>query len=243
MLNNRKLTLEKTPPLYLRVYQILKDSIVNGDFAPGEQIVETKLAEELKVSRTPIRDAIRQLAKDGLVVAQENGTATIFNPTVFDVAEIFVTRAALEAQAGTIVSKIASRHVLNRLTEIMNRAKEAIERGDVNMVVECNTDFHESIIYASQNKKIIQTIEAMNLHIMQVRRTSLKKIQHRSTSLNEHLEIVQTLKTGDAFHINQMISQHILRAGFRMIQDMGIPEVTSPTIDYLLGFSEEKKSN
>lgn len=239
MLNNRKLILDKTPPLYLRVYQILKDSIVNGDFAPGEQIVETKLAQELQVSRTPIRDAIRQLAKDRLVVSQENGIATIYSPTVFDVADIYVARAALEAQAGTLVSKFASKEVINKLDEIMNRAKEAIEKGDLEKVVECNTYFHETIIYGSENQKIIQTIEAMNLHIMQVRRTSLKKIQHRFTSHNEHLEIVRTLRKRDSLQINQMISQHILRAGSRMLQNMGIPQNTSPNIEYLLEFLDK----
>lgn len=238
MLRHKKLAVEKTPPLYLRVYEILKDSIVNGDFAPGDQIIETKLADEFNVSRTPIRDAIRQLAKDGLVVAQENGVATVFAPTVFDVADIYVTRAALEALAGTIIGTQPTKKYLGNLREILRKSTEAIERGDVRSVVQCNTDFHRTIIYESQNRKIIHTIEAMHLQIMQIRRTSLEKLQHRSTSLSEHIEIVEAFEQGDPTQIHRMVSEHILRAGCRMIQYIGIPEQPSQTIEYLLKFKE-----
>lgn len=230
----KRLSVEKTPPLYLRIYQTLKEAIVRGDLAPGEQIIETKLAEELNVSRTPIREALRQLSKDGLIVTQDNGTTTVFEPTVYDVAEIYIMRASLEAKAASIVAATEDKgRLIHDLYDILSKAEQANKEENVKKFVEYNTEFHQKILYSSKNNRLIENIESIHLQILQIRSKSLSNFNHRSASLEEHYEIVKRLEKGDYIGVKDFVATHILKAGFRVIEFLGVPKETTPSIQYL----------
>jgi DNA-binding GntR family transcriptional regulator len=235
----KNISVERVPHLYLRVYETLKDAIVSGEFSPGEPITETKLAKELQVSRTPIRDALRQLSKDGLIVHQDNGTAVVFAPTVSDVAEIYVCRAALEGQAAAIAAQSLPSGMTDELTEVLQQSVRANENGDVESVVNLNTQLHSKIIHASQNRDLIQAVEAMRLRILQSRRISLRNPSHRATSLKKHGQIVEEISKKNTKEVERLMTQHVLDAGSRVIKFLGIPDDPSPTISYLLQLTEE----
>ena len=233
-----KLSVEKVPPLYSRVYETIREAIVNGAFSPGEQIVETELAHRLSVSRTPVRDALRQLAKDGLIV-QTDGHATVFAPTVSDIAEIYASRAALEGLAAAIATQNALSDLPEELERILEKAIQANENGDVDRVVNLNTKFHSKVIRASRNRLLIQTIEGMHLRTMQSRQLSLCNPEHRSISLKEHRQIVEEIGKGNSEGMQKLVSHHILKAGCRVVQHMGVPKEPSATISYLWRCVEE----
>jgi len=163
----------------------------------------------------------------------------VFNPTVYDVAEIYITRASLEAQAGAIVSNIITESFLTELNEIINKSRKAYEINDVNLITKYNTDFHMKIVNFSENQYLIKTMEAMYLQIMQARRSSLKRKEHRIRSLNEHKGIIEHFKNGNKKEIKQVLSSHIIKAGLRLVEQMGIPETPSPSILFLLSFKEK----
>src|SRR5690625_4831100 len=146
MSKESRLRIEKTIPMYLKIYELLKNEIVYGDIPPGNELVETRLANEMGVSRSPVRDALNLLVRDGLAVNMENCVIKVITTTIIDIAEIYITRAALEAQSAANASTNVDKEFTNELRAIVEKSEKANKEDDVKVIVDCNTHFHQMII-------------------------------------------------------------------------------------------------
>jgi DNA-binding GntR family transcriptional regulator len=198
----------KNLPFHLQVYQILRESILIGRYRPGERLLELKLASELGVSRSPIREALRMLEQDGLVVTMDNGT--IVNPMeVADIEEIYQCRIATEPYAGFLAATRITDEEIQELEQLVNEAEVAFNQKESERVVELNTAFHDQLVGLGGNRRLSDIVDKIRSLSILARNTELKVYSRPRDFLDEHKEIVNTLKSRNPEAVESVIRKHI----------------------------------
>jgi DNA-binding GntR family transcriptional regulator len=151
--------------LAARAYQALLEAILTGKIKPGEHLVEMTLADRLRVSRFSVRDAFRELARDGLIAIIPNRGAFVINLTPDDIAEIFELRAALECMCIELATQRATPEDFTHLQEIV-RQMDTIERRNNRVTgAQVDTQFHRVLMNISRHQRAIQVWERMSAQI------------------------------------------------------------------------------
>ncbi|SFF00762.1 transcriptional regulator, GntR family [Paenibacillus algorifonticola] len=154
---------KKKPSLaYRQAYEIMRDMILRGEIAQGTKVVEEKLAASLGVSRTPIRDSIRKLEQEGLIVGKK-----VVTPTEADLRNRFQVRMLLEGHAARSAATFLPDHELAALRECV----EIGQTGELEEIMKANEAFHDIIVKASNNPVMVQIIDQMQSIIYLFRRT------------------------------------------------------------------------
>lgn len=140
---------KKTEPLYNSAYLQIKKDIMTGRYQPGKRLTDKELADQLGISRTPIREALKQLIKEGLLSNEHNKGVSVFSPTLQDIAEIYVLRSSLEGIAAAICAGNERRKdYLYYMMEQLDISRKAEEAQDINQLVESNMHFHDLLLKA-----------------------------------------------------------------------------------------------
>ena len=151
-------SLQNHRPLREIVYEELKRQIMVGEIAPGTRMMEVDLADEMGVSRTPVREAIRKLEKEGLVTIEPRRGAYASDISAKDMVDVLEVRQDLEGMAaGLAAQKIAEGDIL-QLKDMTRRYKEAVEAGDIEEIIKQDEDFHKFIVGLSDNKTLIKMV-------------------------------------------------------------------------------------
>lgn len=200
---------KKSNPLYEQIYENIKDSIINGDFKPGERIVDGWIAEKLGVSRSPVREAFRKLEQDGLIVNQD-GTTIVYKPNVDDVIELFEVRAGLEGMAVFLATNSMTDEQIDELSESIVLVEKAIKENKIAEVVRLNTFFHEFIVKGSGNKRLLEMMSKINNLILLYRNNFFAKFYGNDVFINEHYEVLEAMKTRNPELASERMREHIL---------------------------------
>lgn len=213
-------------PLYEQAYRALKAAILSGELRPGERLTDQGLAERLGISRTPVREAVRQLVREGLLVGTPNRGVTVFRPSAVDVAEIYAIRASLEGLAATLAALNPRRaEALRKMERSLLRAQEAASAGDAAEIARCNTEFHESILEASESPTLVELVEPIRNKAIICRLSSLRYQTNVEVSLREHAQIIRCLEAGHSEEAGRLVRRHITEAGRRFLEQVGAPEM------------------
>lgn len=143
-------------PLRLSVVEALRDAISSGALKPGQRIVEQDIAEELGVSRLPVREALRQLEYEGLLELIPHKGAVVATVSERDIRELFSLRDALETLAAGLVAQRASPGEVNQLQSIVDQMREQSERRDFERLFEIDTEFHTLLCTYSQHGRLVK---------------------------------------------------------------------------------------
>jgi len=200
---------KKSNPLYEQIYDNIKESIIKGEFESGERIVDGWIAEKLGVSRSPVREAIRKLEQDGLIVNQD-GTTIVYKPNVDDVIELFQARAGLEGMAVFLATKSMTDEQIDELSESIVQVEKAIKEKNITEVVKLNTFFHECIVKGSGNKRLLEMMSKINNLILLYRNNFFAKFYGTEVFVNEHYQVVEAMKTRNAELASEKMRTHIL---------------------------------
>ncbi|MFZ5754105.1 MAG: GntR family transcriptional regulator [Bacillota bacterium] len=212
--------ISKPLPLYQMGYDKIKNFIISGTLSPGQRLTDNQLAELLGISRTPVREAVRMLCREGLLKS-DDGIVTVYEPTPKDLGETYSVRAALEGLAISIViARGVHLKLADQLEEIINISLEEEKNKNYAKVAECNKIIHCSIIEASQNQLISEQMEAINSKMALFRRLSLSHHKNLLISINEHQELVKSLRTGSIIECRRLWEMHIVQAGYRLFLDL-----------------------
>lgn len=184
--------------VYKRTYETLRDMIFNGELTNGEKITETKLATQLGVSRTPLREAIKKLEQEKLIRSNR-----IANPTDKDYQDIFELRILIEKYA---IRKAAHYFTGEDIKE-METYVEIGYNGNTEEVMDANKKFHEKIVHATKNDLMIDTFNQMQSIVYLFRKTVLSL--KRPSLIDEHHEIVEALKSRDSDRAEKLIEEHL----------------------------------
>ncbi len=204
-----KVNLNEYLPLRDVVFNTLREAILKGDFAPGERLMEKQLAERLGVSRTPIREAIRKLELEGLVVMIPRKGAEVASITGKDISDVLEVRATLEALAVKLACKKMSEHDLDELNAVNEEFKSAADQKNVARLIEKDVEFHDVIFHASDNDKLINIINNLREQIYRYRVEYIYKMKDYSDLVKEHDEIVQAIKERRGQEASVLALKHI----------------------------------
>jgi DNA-binding GntR family transcriptional regulator len=206
-------------PVADRVYDAIKAMLASGRFQPGETISEVRLSNELEVSRTPVREAVRRLVGENLLQVTPQGLR-IFTPSIEDLAEVYYTRAILEGSAGRLAAINAGPRLAIQLREILGRARPALATDDHEAFTRLNTQFHGAIDEASGNRRIQELLSSLDAIIVRYRRLSLVFPDHLRRSYDDHQQIVEQIEQGNPEAVETFVRNHIFRAGARIVRAM-----------------------
>ncbi|MFJ7971833.1 GntR family transcriptional regulator [Psychrobacillus sp. NPDC096389] len=181
-----------------QAYEIIRDRILNGDMPGGTKIVEEKLATDLGFSRTPIREALRQLNYEGLIVNKK-----VVKPTEKDLRNLFQVRSLLEGFSAKAAATYLPKEELGELANCIAIGRE----GTVEEIMTANERFHEIIVQASGNALMIDTINRMKSIIHLFRKTVV--LYNRPRLIDEHEEIYEAIKQRDGETATKLMEDHL----------------------------------
>ncbi|MFB5662321.1 GntR family transcriptional regulator [Alteribacillus sp. HJP-4] len=195
-------------PLYQQAYIQVKRSILNGSLEPGSKIVVGQLAEEYEVSRTPLREALRQLQNDGLIKFQTNGTISIIDLDEKDFIELCFCRRILEKEIIQEAIRCITNDTLEEIKVILDQSEEAVNTEDDLEVLRLNTEFHEKIILSCENKRLIELLERTRAFLL-IYRAKIVKETDQSKTVKEHRQIYNYLCKRDEEAAVKAIEHHL----------------------------------
>jgi len=191
-------TTNKSRPAYRQSYEIIRDMILNGTLSRGTKIVEEKLALELGVSRTPIRESIRKLEQEGLIANKK-----VINPSEKDLRNTFQVRILLEGYSARCAANYLSHNEILSLWECVKGGRT----GAKDEIMKANERFHEVIVHASNNPVMIDMIDRMQSIIYLFRRTVV--YYNRPFLIDEHEKIYEAIKARDGQGAELLMQQHL----------------------------------
>ncbi len=192
-----------------KVYQYLRDGIAEGRFVTGDCLVEQKIAEELGVSRTPVREALKQLELEDLVVSQPNRGVMVKSFSNEDFFDVFTIRFLLEGQAAYWAAERITSEQLVNLKETVELMEFYTQKSDIAHLVRLDSKFHEGIYEASNSRTLKHILTSLHHNIHRARASSLTMPARPASSLAEHQSIYEALARHDAEAAKEFMDRHI----------------------------------
>lgn len=191
--------------------ELIRDQILAGAFKPGQRLGEVELSQTLGVSRSPIREAIRQLAAEGLLNVEPQKGASVPNPDPEQLKELFVVREALEVMAVRLVVESCADSQLEELRRLHDQMK-AVMAEEETPRYPSKEDFHHKIWELSGNRKLLESLERINAQIRLARTMSGWKPQRAVKAHEEHAQIVECIENRDADKAAELMQLHLRNA-------------------------------
>ena len=204
-----KLPMNEYLPLRDVVFTTLREAILKGNLKPGERLMEIQLAKRLGVSRTPIREAIRMLELEGLVVMIPRKGAEVAKITEKDLKDVLEVRCALEELAVELACRYITTEQIDHLKQIVDEFKIAMAGHDVTSIAEKDVAFHDVIFTATHNRRLIQLISNLSEQMYRYRVEYLKNPESHEQLVREHEEIIDNLERNDVEQAKKNINHHI----------------------------------
>ena len=190
----------------------LRENILNGTYPSGYALIETKLAQELGVSRTPIREALHQLEQEGLAVSLPNRGVVVKTPSSEDFEDIYTVRQLLEGQAARWVCERARAEDIDQLGEIIVLMELYTNRNDSKNLARLDTEFHNLLYDACDSRILKQTLQTLHANSIYMRSKNLNSHKRATQSFKEHRAIYEAIVRRDADTASDLLTQHIANA-------------------------------
>jgi DNA-binding GntR family transcriptional regulator len=187
----------KPLPLRDRVYESLRKGLFQGNFTSGQRVTEQEIAESLGVSRTPVREALNVLRKQG-VLEQSHGGAYIFSsPTIRQVEDSFEIRRVLEPLAARKAVSYCTSDDIQKLKSLINKEQELIDEEDPSQSYIYNAEFRKTFFHLCSNERLFNIIDEFTGHVLFLGTRTLKKRTVRQVVIDGQLNLVKGLEVGD----------------------------------------------
>jgi len=212
MTKESELALSHDASLRNKVFKYIKTQIIKGQYNPGESLVESKLAEELGVSRTPIREAIRLLELEGLVETTPNKGAVVLGISPKDVEDIYAIRQLVEGLAARWAAERMTPGDKKELQKVLDLMEFYAHRQDLDELANLDNKFHQIIFEASGSKILNLTLSNLHQYVQLARLESLKVPDRIEQTLTEHRCIVESFLEGNPEKAEQALTRHVRQA-------------------------------
>ena len=209
MIDDFEATMNEYLPLRDVVFNTLRRAILKGELSPGERLMEIQLAQRLGVSRTPVREAIRKLELEGLVLMIPRKGAEVAKITVSDLEDVLEVRTALEELAVRNACTNITDKQLQELKRAAAEFKQSLAGEDLTAYVHADMKFHEIIYRATDNQRLIQMLNNLREQMYRYRMEYLKDKKTHKPLLDEHEAIVRALQKRSKEEAGEAIRNHI----------------------------------
>jgi DNA-binding GntR family transcriptional regulator len=189
------------------VYRALRHGIVDGSLAPGERLRSDALAQELRVSRTPVREALRKLEAEGLVA--HSGSRLIVRAfSEQDLTELFFVREALEGMAARLAAENATPSEIADIRELLEDMETVRQRGDLGALRRLTGEFHQLVCRASHNNRLLQSLKALLDSVRQIQTSTLYSEGRAAEALQEHRGLLAAIAARDGENAERLAREH-----------------------------------
>ncbi len=202
-----------------RVFHHLREDILSGKYKEGDELKEVAIGEELGVSRTPVREAFRQLELEGLIQIIPNKGAYVTGITEKDVKDIYMIRSLLEG----LCARWACEHITDAQMEEMEEniylSKFHAQKGHLEQLAELDNRFHEILYEACNSKMLEHQLRDFHEYVLRVRKKTLSNVNRGPKSNEEHELLMEAIKSKDADKAEKLANMHMINAYENMVKN------------------------
>ncbi len=192
-----------------RVYQALRDEILSGKYQDGEALTELGIAKELNVSRTPVREALRQLELEELVEMRPNRGAAVKGISMEDIQDIYEIRAMIESLAAARAAVRASEEDFLQLEETLDLTQFYLERENQERLLAMDGRFHQQLYDICGSRMLRRILKDLHNYVGQSRGASLKTEGRAQESIHEHRLILEAMRSRDPEAAKARMAEHV----------------------------------
>ena len=196
-------------PLRDEVFYELRDRILKGELKPGDRLLEIRLAEQLGVSRTPVREALRLLEKEGLAVNIPRRGAQVARMTQKDLSDVLELREVLDDLAITKACTNINDEIIKKLNDALAVFKEAVSGGDLSEIVSADEAFHNVIYEAADNPRLMSLLDNLKEQMYRFRFAYVKGEKNYDVLIREHQLMIDGLKDKDEKSVKETMRTHL----------------------------------
>jgi len=213
---NFQLNMNEYLPLRDVVFNTLRQAILRGELKPGERLMEIQLANKLGVSRTPIREAIRKLELEGLVLMIPRRGAEVAEITEKNLMDVLEVRKALEELAAGLACERISKEQIQELKVAAREFEESLKSEDITKIAEADVRFHDIIFYATNNQRLITLLNNLREQMYRFRIEYLKHKEYHAQLLAEHERMIELIEKKDKDEVCEVMGKHIDNQFYRV---------------------------
>jgi DNA-binding GntR family transcriptional regulator len=191
-------------------YRRIKTAILNLELKPGDALIEGELAERLGISKTPVRDALTELRREGLVTKIPYSGTFVSEITPQDIRDIIQIRTVLESLAARLATPLLTEAELQKLADLITFELDAIGAGNIEFASQCNGEFHDVIIHKVQNQRLVSILENIGDQMKRIRALSSQLQGRLHKSAEEHNLVLAALRDRDPDKAEEMLRVHML---------------------------------
>lgn len=195
-----------------RIFDWVRRRVASGDLMPGTAVIESDIAREFGVSRTPIREALLRLEQEG-ILNRAAGRIIVAGFSYSKAADLYVARAALEGMCAYLATEVASSIELDTLEAAVASSQEHLSESELNEVALMNTKFHVQIQQMAASQFLSDSIKTIDLWTERYRHAAVTSFGRAEQALAEHLRIAAVMRTGNAPAAQEAMQVHIMGAG------------------------------
>ena len=209
MESNFTVNMNEYLPLRDVVFKTLRQAILRGELKPGERLMEIQLANKLGVSRTPIREAIRKLELEGLVLMIPRKGAEVADISEKSLRDVLEVREALEELAVQLACDKITKEEIEDLKKAAEDFKKILKSRDITEIAEADVRFHDIIFMATDNQKLVQLLNNLREQMYRFRVEYLKNEEVHPQLIAEHEKIIEHIMERDKAKASAIVSEHI----------------------------------
>lgn len=212
--------LDSYQPLREVVCETLRNAIIQGVLKPGERLMEIQVSEELGVSRTPVREAIRKLELEGFVVMIPRRGTYVSDLSIKDINEVFEVRTALDVLAAGMAAERITDAELEQMERLLVELGEYIEEDNIEKIVEADSQFHDLLYSASRNSRLVGIINNLREQLTRFRSLSMSYPGRLKEMLGEHTRLVESLGMRNVALAKRLAGEHMANAEQTLLKNM-----------------------
>lgn len=195
-----------------RVFHQIRDDILSGKYKDREELKEVAIGEELGVSRTPVREAFRQLELEGLIEIIPNKGAYVTGITPKDVQDIYAMRALLEGLAARWACEYITHEQIEAMEENIYLSKFHAAKGNLDQLAELDNKFHDIIYHACNSKMLEHQLRDFHQYVIRIRRRALSDKTRSDASNMEHEQLLEAIRANDPELAEKVAHRHMINA-------------------------------
>lgn len=214
-----KIEIEQYKPLRDIVFETLRTAILEGNLKPGQRVMEVQLAEKLGVSRTPVREAIRKLELEGLLVMIPRKGAYVADVSIKDVLNVLEVRASLEGLAASLAAERITEEEVETLKEKAEEFEQMNRENDREGMIQKDTEFHSILLSASRNNKLLSIVEGLSDQVQRFRVVYFTEYADAKNIMEEHRQILKAISERDGEAAEKLAEEHIENIGTYLLSN------------------------
>lgn len=205
----RRLVIKDSKTIRRRIYEYLREQLLNGEIPPRQHLTEAKIANEIGTSRTPVREAFHSLELEGLIESIPRVGYVVKSISEQEVEEICEIRMAIEGLAACWAMEKAYKKLIEELKKNISISDAKVSKGDAKAFIDLDARFHEIIARFSGSKRLLELAQTLRRHMLRYRIQSIYSVDNVLRAINGHKGILKAIEKRNLEEVNQAIRHHM----------------------------------